>query len=368
MIENRLLLEVETIPEIERNLNPKDSSSQPDSAPRQAFHQDNYSNLAQSHDPQDESLGIDPQVKESDPNDLVGLYFQEAARHPLLTIQEEKALAIRIERGHQAREALTAGCYSTPQEVQQLNQWVEDGWLAVETLITANSRLVISVAKKYAGRGVSFLDLIQEGNIGLIRAVKKFDYTRGFKFSTYATWWIRQAITRALADQSRTIRVPVHMSDKLAHLFRTQYKLKQALGRDPDIDELAAELGVPPDRVVYLLQVARHPLSLEMPTNQEADSVLGDFIEDVQSPDPDTTSTETLLRQHLEQVMAELPAREALVLRMRFGLTDGVQHTLREAGDKMGVSRERVRQIEAAALRRLRRPDVKSLLKGYLQQ
>jgi RNA polymerase primary sigma factor len=362
VIENRLHLGIEAIPEIEKELDPQVSASKGNKPGAVNVH------TTPHPEPGIESLAPGPQAEGADPNDLVGMYFQEAARHPLLTIQEEKALAIRIERGRQAREALTSGCYDTPQEVQQLNNQVEDGWLAVETLITANSRLVISVAKKYAGRGVSFLDLIQEGNIGLIRAVKKFDYKRGFKFSTYATWWIRQAITRALADQSRTIRVPVHMSDKLAHLFRTQYRLKQTLGRDPETDELAAELDLTPDRVEYLLQVARHPLSLEMPTNMEADSVLGDFIEDIQSPDPDTTSTEALLPQHIEEVMADLPAREAMVLRMRFGLADGVQHTLREAGDKMGVSRERVRQIEATALRRLRHPHVKSLLQGYLQK
>jgi RNA polymerase primary sigma factor len=357
-----LHLENEAIPEIEHEIDPQASASKTAGTNQIGF------NPPPISDPGRNFQEPGPQIEGTDPNDLVGMYFQEAARHPLLTIQEEKALAIRIERGRQAREALTAGRCDTPQEVQKLNNQVEDGWLAVETLITANSRLVISVAKKYAGRGVSFLDLIQEGNIGLIRAVKKFDYKRGFKFSTYATWWIRQAITRALADQSRTIRVPVHMSDKLSYLFRTQYQLKQTLGRDPKTEELAAALDMTTDRVEYLLQVARHPLSLEMPTNMEADSVLGDFIEDIQSPDPDTTSTEVLLRQHLDQVMADLPAREAMVLRMRFGLSDGVQHTLREAGDKMGVSRERVRQIEAAALRRLRHPHIMSLLKGYLQQ
>jgi len=308
------------------------------------------------------------ETDQSDPSDLVGMYFKEAASHPLLTAQEEVDLAIRIERGQEAREALTNGKFQSSLDIQLLNSRVENGWDAVETLVTANSRLVISVAKKYAGRGVSFLDLIQEGNIGLIRAVKKYDYKRGFKFSTYATWWIRQAVTRALADQSRTIRMPVHMNDQLAKLFRTQYQLQQALGRDPNTDELASELDVTTERVEYLFQIARHPLSLEMPTSIEDDSVLGDFIEDIQAPDPDSISTDVLLRQHLEQVITNLPAREAMVLKMRFGLADGVRHTLREAGDKMGISRERVRQIEGNALNRLRQPWVQSQLKGYLQK
>ncbi|MCJ7702355.1 MAG: sigma-70 family RNA polymerase sigma factor [Anaerolineales bacterium] len=301
-----------------------------------------------------------------DPSDLVGMYFKEAARHPLLSAQEEVDLARRIERGHQAREELSNGEIPSPQGIQELQALVDDGWQAVETLVTTNSRLVISIAKKYAGRGVYFLDLIQEGNIGLIRAAKKFDYKRGFKFSTYATWWIRQAITRALADQSRTIRVPAHMSEKLAKLFRAQYLLKQELGRTPEAEEIAAVLDLSLERVTYLFQIARHPLSLEMPVSIETDSVLGDFIEDDQAPDPDETSTQNLLRQHIETVIAGLAPREAQVLRMRFGLADGTRHTLREAGDKMGVSRERIRQIEGKALQKLRQPRVRRQLRGYL--
>jgi RNA polymerase primary sigma factor len=302
-----------------------------------------------------------------DSSDLVGLYFKDAARHPLLTAQEEVVLAKRIERGLKAREELSDRNNLSPQQQQELHALVDDGWLAVETLITANSRLVISMAKKYVGRGVSFLDLIQEGNIGLIRAVKKFDYQRGYKFSTYATWWIRQAVTRALADQGRTIRMPVHMSEQLTKMFRTQHELRQGLGRDPKVEEIAEALKVPSTRVQYMMQVAQYPLSLESPTTFEGGSVLGDFIEDFESPDPDETATHSLLRQQLEQVFEELPPREVRILKLRFGLTDGKKYTLRETGEKMGVTRERIRQIEAKALQRLRQPRIWHKFRGYFR-
>ena len=210
------------------------------------------------------------------------------------------------------------------------------------------------------------MDLIQEGNIGLMRAAKKFKYQRGCKFSTYATGWIRQAVTRVLADQGRTIRVPVHMSEQLTKMFRTQHELRQGLGRDPKVEEIAEVLEVPPTRVQYLMLVAQYPLSLETPTTFEGDSVLGDFIEDAESPSPDETATHSLLRQQLEQVLEELPPREVRIIKLRFGLTDGKKYTLRETGEKMGVTRERIRQIEAKALQRLRQPRIWRKFRGYL--
>ncbi|HMK07798.1 MAG TPA: sigma-70 family RNA polymerase sigma factor, partial [Anaerolineales bacterium] len=245
---------------------------------------------------------------------------------------------------------------------------IEDGWAAREHLITANSRLVISVAKKYMGRGVPFLDLIQEGNIGLIRAAKKFDYRRGHKFSTYATWWIRQAVTRAIADQGRTIRVPVHMGDQINKLLRISHQLTQRLGRDPSTDELADALTVTPKKVENMIQVARRPLSLETPTDEEEDSVLGDFIEDEESPAPAETVTQSLLREHLHEVLNTLPPREVRILQLRYGLLDGQSYTLEEVGRKMGVTRERVRQIEAQALSRLRHPSHRRRLSDYLRE
>jgi len=248
----------------------------------------------------------------------------------------------------------------------ELRKLIEDGWAAREHLITANSRLVISVAKKYMGRGVPFLDLIQEGNIGLIRATKKFDYRRGHKFSTYATWWIRQAVTRAIADQGRTIRVPVHMGDQINKLLRVQHQLTQRLGREPTVEELAIALDVPPKKVENMIQVARRPLSLETPTDDEEDSVLGDFIEDDEAPPPDESATYNLLREHLEEVLNGLPPREVRILQLRYGLLDGQAYTLEEVGRKMGVTRERVRQIEAQALSRLRHPSIRRKLRDYL--
>ncbi len=308
---------------------------------------------------------IDDYLANIDTDDTIGLYLKEVSRIPLLTAEEEVELAQRIERGRMAREELAKGNVS-PKRRAELRKLIEDGWAAREHLITANSRLVISVAKKYMGRGVPFLDLIQEGNIGLIRATKKFDYRRGHKFSTYATWWIRQAVTRAIADQGRTIRVPVHMGDQINKLLRVQHQLTQKLGREPTVDELAEALGVPPRKVENMIQVARRPLSLETPTDDEEDSVLGDFIEDEEAPPPDESATYNLLREQINEILSTLPPREVRILQLRYGLLDGQPYTLEEVGRKMGVTRERVRQIEAQALSRLRQASIRRKLRDYL--
>ncbi len=301
-----------------------------------------------------------------DTDDMIGLYLKEVGRIPLLTAEEEVELAKRIEAGRKARAELAKGNVS-PKRREELRKIIEDGWKAREKLITANSRLVISVAKKYIGRGVPFLDLIQEGNIGLIRATKKFDWRRGHKFSTYATWWIRQAVTRAIADQGRTIRVPVHMGDQINKLLRTQHQLTQLLGREPTVEELAEAMGVPPKKVEQMLQVSRHPLSLEMPTDDEEDSVLGDFIKDDTTQAPEDVAAQSMLREQLEEILSTLPPREVRILQLRYGLLDGKAYTLEEVGRKMGVTRERVRQIEAQALSRLRRPEIRKKLEEYLR-
>ncbi|NLB71653.1 MAG: sigma-70 family RNA polymerase sigma factor [Chloroflexi bacterium] len=301
-----------------------------------------------------------------DTDDTIGLYLKEVSRVPLLSnIEEEVALAKRIEAGREARSELARGITSATRR-KELHEIIEDGNDARDHLITANSRLVISVAKKYMGRGVPFLDLIQEGNIGLIRATKKFEYQRGHKFSTYATWWIRQAVTCAIADQGRTIRVPVHMGDQINKLLRVQHQLTQELGTEPTIEQLAEKLEVTPKKVENMIQVARRPLSLETPTDDEEDSVLGDFIEDDEAPPPDETATYNLLKQHLVEVLDGLPPREVRILQLRYGLLDGQAYTLEEVGRKMGVTRERVRQIEAQALTRLRHPSVRRKLRDYL--
>jgi len=313
---------------------------------------------------EDSSISLDD-LENIDTDDTIGLYLKEVSRVPLLNAEEEVELAQRIERGRIAREELAKGNSSNNRRYE-LRKLIEDGWDGREHLITANSRLVISVAKKYMGRGVPFLDLIQEGNIGLIRATKKFDYRRGHKFSTYATWWIRQAVTRAIADQGRTIRVPVHMGDQINKLLRIQHQLTQRLGREPSVEELAEALDVPPKKVENMIQVARRPLSLETPTDDEEDSVLGDFIEDDEAPPPDDMATYNLLKEHLEEVLNGLPPREVRILQLRYGLLDGQAYTLEEVGRKMGVTRERVRQIEAQALSRLRHPVIRRKLRDYL--
>ncbi|MCJ7702228.1 MAG: sigma-70 family RNA polymerase sigma factor [Anaerolineales bacterium] len=310
----------------------------------------------------------DNMLSNVDADNLVGLYFYEAARCPLLTFEEEVDLAKRIERGLLAREEISEIKDKSAKRFEELLFLIDDSWSAVDHLITANSRLVISIAKKYSHRGVPFLDLIQEGNIGLMRAAKRFDYKRGYKFSTYATWWIRQAVTRALADQSRTIRLPVHMSDQLSKMFRMQHQLGQQLGRDPEVAEIAEAMGVTSEKIQQMSKDAQYPLSLDMPISFEGDGVLGDYIEDQESPDPDEVTTISLLRQNLDQILEMLPPREVQILKLRFGLSDGETHTLREVGLKIGVSRERIRQIEAQAIRRLRQPEIQHKLRSYLSQ
>jgi len=310
-------------------------------------------------------LALDDYLANIDATDGIGLYLKEIAQVPLLTATEEVEIAQRIEHGRMARVELAGGKVSPVRRIE-LRKLVEEGWSAREHLITANSRLVISIAKKFMGRGVPFLDLIQEGNIGLIRATKKFDYHRGFKFSTYATWWIRQAVTRANSDQGRTIRVPVHMGDIINKLFRAQYKLTQSLGREPTVAELAEALEVSPQKVENIIRVSRWPLSLESPTSTEEDSVLGDFIEDDKVTPPDETATYNLLCEHLREVLNGLPLREGRILQLRYGLFDGQAYTLEQVGRKMGVTRERVRQIEAQALNRLRHPSIRRNLHDYL--
>ncbi|MCL7455136.1 MAG: RNA polymerase sigma factor RpoD [Anaerolineae bacterium] len=301
-----------------------------------------------------------------DIDDSISLYLKEIGRIPLLTAEQEVSLAKRMEAGRNAKRRLSRDGDLSLEERDELRELVRDGNAAHEHLIKANSRLVVSVAKKYVGRGVPFLDLIQEGNIGLIRAVKKFDYRRGYKFSTYATWWIRQAVTRAIADQGRTIRVPVHMYEQINRLARVSRQLVQELGRDPTVEEIAEELGVSPKKVERTIKVSQRPLSLEMPVGEEDDSFLGDFIEDSEAPSPTDQASQQLLRDQIEDIFGSLTPREVRILQLRFGLVDGYSYTLEEVGRKFGVTRERIRQIEAQALGRLRHPSRSRKLRDFL--
>jgi RNA polymerase primary sigma factor len=303
-----------------------------------------------------------------DTDDVVGLYLKEAGRVPLLTAEEEVSLAKRMEAAMWARQRMGEIDPETLlwSEEQSLREMILDGDAAQEHLIRANARLVISVAKKYIGRGVPFLDLIQEGNIGLIRATNKFEYQRGHKFSTYATWWIRQAVSRAVADQGRTIRVPVHMGDQLNRMRRVQLQLLQELGRDPKIEELAEGMETTPDKIENLLEISRRPVSLETPIDDEGDSTFGDFVEDANSPAPAEEVANHLLQEQIKQALDRLPPREAQILRLRYGLEDGRVYTLEEVGQTIGVTRERVRQLEAQALNRLRQSSAHVILRDYL--
>ena len=287
-----------------------------------------------------DSLNDDLTIENMSLDDPVKVYLREIGRVPLLSSKEEVELAIKIAEGDE---------------------------YAKKRLTEANLRLVVSIAKKYVGRGMYFLDLIQEGNVGLIKAVDKFDYTKGFKFSTYATWWIRQAITRAIADQARTIRIPVHMVETINKLIRVSRQLLQELGREPSPEEIAAEMNMPVDRVREILKISQEPVSLETPIGEEEDSHLGDFIKDDNVPVPADAAAFTLLKEQLEEVLGTLTEREQKVLTLRFGLEDGRARTLEEVGKEFNVTRERIRQIEAKALRKLRHPSRSRKLKDYLE-
>ncbi|MFC1466644.1 MAG: sigma-70 family RNA polymerase sigma factor [Candidatus Brachytrichaceae bacterium NZ_4S206] len=300
-------------------------------------------------------------------DDGIGLYLREMTRVPLLTNEEEVRLARAIERSRAAEARVKLrGDRLSPRERHQYEKIIEAGRQAREHLIKANTRLVVSIAKKYMGRGVPFLDLIQEGNLGLMKSVEKFNYKLGFRFSTYATWWIRQTITRAIADQSRTIRVPVHMNDRIRRLYKATRELEQALGRQPTPAEVAQELGVDSEQVEWMLKVSWRPLSLEQPIGEEEDNEFGSFVEDENTPSPAQTVYEELLKTKIEEVLSTLTPREQRILRLRFGLVNGKCYTLEEVGQKFGLTRERIRQIEARALRRLRHPRRSRHLKDYL--
>lgn len=299
--------------------------------------------------------------------DTVDIYLKEMAQVPLLSYEEEITLAKRIECGRQARTNLMGlkGQRNLTRR-RQLEEQIKEGDLARDHIIKANTRLVVSIAKRYVGRGVPFLDLIQEGNLGLMKAVEKYDYQRGFRFSTYATWWIRQTITRSIADQGRTIRLPVHMSDRIRQINRISQELEQSKGSPPTPEELAERLQLPIRKVNWLLQVARIPLSLESPVGEEDGAELGMFLEDKQTPSPSQVAYQKMLRERVEEVLADLSPREARILRMRFGLDDNRPYTLEEVGARFGLTRERIRQIEGKALRRLRHPCYARKLRDYL--
>ena len=300
-------------------------------------------------------------------DDHVKMYLKEIGKVNLLTPEEELSLAKRMADGETAKEQLEEiGENIDEDSKKQIDLLIADGEKAKKSLAEANLRLVVSIAKRYVGRGMLFLDLIQEGNLGLIKAVDKFDYTKGYKFSTYATWWIRQAITRAIADQARTIRIPVHMVETINKLVRVSRQLVQELGREPTPEELAKELNMPVDKVREISKISQEPVSLETPIGEEEDSHLGDFIPDEDAPAPSEAASFVLLKEQLGAVLETLSEREAQVLRLRFGLDDGRARTLEEVGKEFDVTRERIRQIEAKALRKLRHPSRSKKLKDFL--
>jgi RNA polymerase primary sigma factor len=300
-------------------------------------------------------------------DDTIGLYLKEMSRVPLLSVEEELDLAKKIERGRMAKIQIErANGKLTLEKRSELELDIAEGVRGREHLIKANTRLVVSIAKRYIGSGVPFLDLIQEGNLGLMKAVEKYEYQRGFRFSTYATWWIRQTITRSIADQGRTIRVPVHMVDRIRQLYKLTHEMEQKLGRIPSSEELGDAIGTSAEKVDWMMRVSWLPLSLESPVNDEDDSELGMFVEDEVTPTPMQSAYSNLLREKIEDVLSTLPPREARILRLRFGLDNGHTYTLEEVGQKFGLTRERIRQIESKALRRLRHPRRARQLKDYV--
>ncbi len=324
----------------------------------------------EEHEDEEEDDEEDARQPLIGPDDNIAIYLREMGRVPLLSGAEEMDIARRMVRGQRAQEQLAADTErresSEHGERRLLEGYVADSILAREHLIKANTRLVISIAKKYMARGVPFLDLIQEGNLGLIKAVEKYNHALGFRFSTYATWWIRQTITRAIADQARTIRVPVHMTERIRKLYKSAHDLEQALGRKPTNDELARDMQTDLEEVEWMLKVSWQPLSLEQPVSDEEETEFGAFIVDDTAPSPHQMVAETMLREKIEEVLNTLTPREQRVLRLRYGLVNGRPHTLEEVGQKFGLTRERIRQIEIQAIRRLRQPRQSVQLRDYL--
>jgi len=308
---------------------------------------------------------IEEQEDKMDTDNVVAFYLKEVGKIPLLTPEEELELARRCQRGRAAEEQLKKGI-PDHEARQRLLEEMEEGHKARERLVKANSRLVVSVARKYLGRGVPFADLIQEGNLGLMRAIERFDPERGYRFSTYAIWWIRQAISRAVTYQGRTIRLPAHVVEEITRLNRASRRLTRALGREPNEEELAEEMDISQEKVADLTRVAAEPVSLDIPVGEDEISTLAEFIEDEVTPPPTAEASHSLLEEQLEEALASLAPREAEVIRLRFGLEGDRSYTLEEVGQKIGLTRERVRQIQAEALRRLRHPSRSRLLKGYL--
>ena len=299
-------------------------------------------------------------------DDSVGLYFREMGQQGLLSAEEEVQLAMEIEAGREAVTQLEEDADLSDYERDDLANVKEIGDAARAHLIRANTRLVVSIAKKYRGRGLQFLDLIQEGNVGLMKAVEKYDYRRGNRFSTYATWWIRQAVTRALANHGRTIRIPAHLGGRISKLYQIAQELEQEYGRQPTAEEIAENMELPAERVRWMLRTSRQPVHLERPVGDESDAELGDFIEDIDAPPPAETVAQKMLTEELGEILDQLTPREARILRLRYGLQDGESRTLKEVGEMFGLSRERIRQLEKEALRKLRHPNFAGHLRQYL--
>lgn len=319
------------------------------------------------HSTQDPSASVGD-INAISSDDPVGLYFRQMAQEPLLTAKEEITLARRIARGCRANERIERGdtAHKSERWHYHMQRLIYDGQAAREHLGRANTRLVVSIAKRYMGQGLPFPDLIQEGNVGLMRAVDKYDHKRGNRFSTYATWWIRQAITRALAQKTRTIRIPLHMTERIRQMYRIAQDLEQRLGRRANSDEIAKEMGLTDEMVRAMMDASQHAIALEKPVGEDGDSEFGDFIEDQDTPSPVDCATQNLLQETIEDVLSELTPRQSHILRLRFGLGGGEPHTLEEIANKFGLSRERIRQLEKEALRRLRHPLVAHNLRDYL--